>query len=94
MLEITNKSVYVLKESATVRNILGETFFILDSESGKQYNLTEMEYEIIDCISKSIAFGEIVDKLAKEYNASSDQIEEDLKEYVISLLDEGLITAR
>lgn len=93
MLEITKMSVYILKESATVRNILGETFFILDSESGKQYNLTEMEYEIIDYISKGIAFGEIVDKLAKDYNASSNQIEEDLKEYITSLCEEGLITA-
>lgn len=93
MLEITKESIYKIKNSATVKNILGETFFILDSESGKQYNLSEMEYEIIDCISKGVEFGEIVDNLAKEYNASIEQIEEDLKEYVASLLEEGLIFA-
>lgn len=93
MLEITKESIYKIKNSVTVKNILGETFFILDSESGKQYNLSEMEYEIIDCISKGVVFGEIVDNLAKEYNASIEQIEEDLKEYVASLLEEGLIFA-
>lgn len=93
MLEITKESIYKIKNSVTVKNILGETFFILDSESGKQYNLSEMEYEIIDCISKGVTFGEIVDNLAKEYNASIEQIEEDLKEYVASLLEEGLIFA-
>lgn len=93
MLEITKDSIYKTKNSVTVKNILGETFFILDSESGKQYNLSEMEYEIIDCISKGVAFGGIVDILAKEYNASIEQIEEDLKEYVASLLEEGLIFA-
>ena len=93
MLEITKESIYKIKNSVTVKNILGETFFILDSESGKQYNLSEMEYEIIDCISKGVAFGEIVDNLAKEYNASIEQIEEDLKEYVASLIEEGLIFA-
>ena len=93
MLEITKESIYKIKSSVTVKNILGETFFILDSESGKQYNLSEMEYEIINCISKGVAFGEIVDILAKEYNATIEQIEEDLKEYVTSLFGEGLIFA-
>ena len=93
MLEITKESIYKIKNSVTVKNILGETFFILDSESGKQYNLSEMEYKIIDCICKGVTFGEIVDNLAKEYNASIEKIEEDLKEYVASLLEEGLIFA-
>ena len=93
MLEINRYSVYTIKSSATVRNILDETFFILDSETGKQYNLTEMEYEIIDSISNGVAFGEIVDKLAKEYNASYVQIESDLKEYIASLIEESLIFA-
>lgn len=93
MLEIKRESVYIVKESVTIKNILGETFFVLDSENGKQYNLTEMEYKIVDGISKGLKFGEIVDTIAKEYNASYKQIESDLREYFASLIDEGLIFA-
>lgn len=91
MLEIREYSVFEMKKNAAVRNILGETFFILDSESGKQYNLSEMEYEIVDMITKGYKFGETVDKIASEYNAEKEQISEDLREYVTSLYEAGLI---
>lgn len=91
MLEIREYSVFEMKKNAAVRNILGETFFILDSESGKQYNLSEMEYEIVDMIKKGYKFGETVDKIASEYNAEKEQISEDLREYVTSLYEAGLI---
>ena len=94
MLEIREDSVFEMKKNATVRNILGETFFILDSESGKQYNLSEMEYEIVDMITKGYKFEETVDKIASEYNAEKEQIAEDLREYVTSLCEAGLITVK
>lgn len=92
MLEIKKNSIYKIKKSVALKNVLGETFFILDSETGKQYNLTEMEYEIVDSISKGISFGKIVTNIANGYDAPVEQIEIDLKEYFISLIDEGLIS--
>ncbi len=94
MLEIRDDSVFEMKKNASVRNILGETFFILDSESGKQYNLSEMEYEIVDMIIKGYKFEETVDKIASEYNAEKELISKDLREYVMSLYEAGLICAR
>ena len=94
MLEIRDDSVFEMKENAKVRNILGEMFFILDSESGKQYNLSEMEYEIVDMIKKGYNFGKTVDKIALEYNAEKELISKDLREYVISLCEAGLICAK
>lgn len=94
MLEIRDDSVFEMKKNAAVRNILGETFFILDSESGKQYNLSEMEYEIVDMIIKGYKFGETVDKIASEYNAEKELISKDLKEYVMSLYEAGLICVK
>lgn len=91
MLEIKRENTYRMKTTASVRNILGETFFILDSDTGKQYNLTEMEYEIVELISKGATFGKIVDQIVEEYSAPSEQIEEDLREYYASLLAEGII---
>lgn len=94
MLEIREDNTFEMKKNAAVRNILGATFFILDSESGKQYNLSEMEYEIVDMITKGYKFGETVDKIASEYNAEKEQISEDLIEYVTSLYKAGLISIK
>lgn len=94
MLEIKEDSIFEMKKNASVRNILSETFFILDSESGKQYNLSEMEYEIVDMITKGYKFDETVDKIASEYNAEKEQISADLAEYVTSLYEVGLIIVK
>lgn len=90
MLEIRDDIVFEMKKNASVRNILGETFFILDSKSGKQYNLSKMEYEIVDMITKGYKFGKIVDKIASEYNAEKELVSKDLREYAISLYEAGL----
>lgn len=94
MLEIREDSIFEMKKNASIRNILGETFFILDSESGKQYNLSEMEYEIVDMVAKGYKFVEIVAKITSEYKAKKEQVSTDLSEYVISLYEAGLINAK
>lgn len=93
MLEININDKFKLKDSVSVRNILGETFFMLDSETGKQYNLNEMEYEIIEMISKGMTFSETVENITLNYNAPKEQITDDLKEYFVSLIEAGLIIA-
>lgn len=94
MLEVTSDSKFKIKDTVSVKNILNETFFILDSATGKQYDLTEMEFEIVDSIANGITFGEIVDKIATEYSMSTKQIEDDLTEYFTSLFEAGLILAK
>ena len=94
MLEIKSDSKFKIKDSVSVKNILNESFFILDSATGKQYNLTEMEFEIMDLIAREMSFGEIVDKITAEYAASIEQIETDLKEYFNSLFYAGIIDRR
>lgn len=93
MLEININDKFKLKDSVSVRNILGETFFMLDSETGKQYNLNEMEYEIIEMISKGMTFSETVENITLNYDAPKEQITDDLKEYFVSLIEAGLIIA-
>ena len=91
MLEIVNDSTFKLKKTVTVRNILNETFFLLDSDTGKQYNLSEMEYEILNQISQGDSFKSVVNKVSSVYDAPLVQIEKDLREYYIALLNEGII---
>lgn len=91
MLEVNKEKVYKLKNSVTLKNILNEVFFILDSETGTQYDLTEMEYEIVSLIASGAVFAEVAAQIASEYSASMEQILIDLEEYYTSLLDAGII---
>ena len=50
MLEINKARAYQLSGTVTLKNILNEAYFILDSATGKQYDLTEMEYDIVSLI--------------------------------------------
>ena len=83
---------YTLNDKIVIKNILNETYFMLDGNSGKQYNLTEMEYEIIDMFVKGNTIGAIANRLQKEYDADNTQIEHDLLSYVRTLLAYDLLT--
>lgn len=90
MLEV-NK-VYRLSETVTIKNILNETFFLLDSNSGKQYNLTEMEFEIVNMLMGGKSIKEIQMYLLSKYDAGEKQIENDLMEYICDLISANLIS--
>lgn len=91
MLEIIEDSRFKVQDTVSVRNVLGETFFILDSATGKQYDLTEMEYEIVTSIAQGATFADVVNKIASEYDATFLQVKQDLREYIVSLFEAGLI---
>ena len=59
--------------------------------TGKQYDLTEMEYDIVSLIDSGAVFTEVVAQIASEYSAPMEQITADLEEYFASLLNAGII---
>ncbi len=91
MLEINKARAYQLSGTVTLKNILNEAYFILDSATGKQYDLTEMEYDIVSLIDSGAVFTEVVAQIASEYSAPMEQITADLEEYFASLLNAGII---
>ena len=91
MLEIHKARAYQLSGTVTLKNILNEAYFILDSATGKQYDLTEMEYDIVSLIDSGAVFTEVVAQIASEYSAPMEQITADLEEYFASLLNAGII---
>ena len=94
MLAIAQTQIFEIKSTVTVKNILDETFFMLDCETGKQYNLTDMEYEIVNSIKLGKTFGDIVGEISAQYDADTIQIESDLREYFTALFEAGLIISR
>lgn len=91
MLEINNSTVFKLKTTVLIKNISEKNIFLLDSDTGKQYNLTDLEYDIITMISKGLAFGDIVLTIASNYNETIGIVEKDIRDYCTSLFKANLI---
>lgn len=92
MLVVNGESVFQINQGVSVHNIKDVAYFMLDSRTGAQYDLTEIEYLILIRIARHVSLRKIAAELEKTYNAHKQEIEEDLKDYAAQLLDNGLIS--
>ena len=92
MLEITPNTHFNLNKNVTIKNILNQTYFMLDSTTGTQYNLTEVEYIILTQISEGKNIEEVNGAIIKDYDVDKNESMNDLLNYIKSLYKENLIT--
>ena len=92
MLEITPNTHFNINKNVTIKNILNQTYFMLDSTTGTQYNLTEVEYIILTQISEGKNIEEVNGAIIKDYDVDKNESMNDLLNYIKSLYKENLIT--
>ena len=92
MLVINDESLFKINTGVSVCNVRNKAYFILDTRTGSQYDLTEMEYLILNEMARGMSVHEIAIDLKRTYNAPEKEIEEDLKNYAEQLLKNGLIS--
>lgn len=92
MLVIDDDSVFQVNDGVIIRNVKNQAYFMLDSRTGSQYDLTEMEYGILDALSKHKSLREIAHTLIAEYDGDAQEIRDDLRRYAEQLLSSGLIS--
>lgn len=93
MLEIEEKIVFKLGEHAILRTVSGVNpiYIMLDCKTGRQFNLSSLEYDILLLLREGVSFASLKQSLLKEYNQEpANIIENDLKEYLDALFTEGL----
>lgn len=84
MLEIDDK--VVISGNIILRSI-NDKFWALDTNTGSQYKLNRISYEMLELISEERAIKEVIDVLASSYNVEKDILVKDcleLLEYAIS----------
>lgn len=92
MLEVNNNTEFLFKNKVIIKNISDEVFFMLDSTTGKQYDLTEMEYEILCKIDKESSFETIIKWIQEEYTDINEaEIIRDIKEYLSELIQNEIV---
>ncbi len=91
MLEIKDETKMELKKTASLVNAQEKAFFLLDSETGNQYNLTQMEYDILMKTKEGMSFGEICNSIKAEYDVDFDELRSDLMAYFYNLVNETIL---
>ena len=79
----------VLKEGLLIQKVVDE-IVLLEPESGDYYTLNEMGALMLEYVQKGQTVAELVTNLQKNFNASAEQIEQDLHNLLNELKDCGL----
>jgi hypothetical protein len=67
---------------------------LLDAERGIYFGLEGPARHIWDYIEVETTFGAICEKLVGEYDVDPQQCERDTRDYILQLVENGLVTTR
>lgn len=79
----------VLKEGLLIQKVVDEVV-LLEPESGDYYTLNEMGALMLEYMQNGQAVAEVVSNIQQNFNAPSEQIEQDLHHLLNELTDCGL----
>ncbi len=82
---------YNYNEKIVTRN-MGDTTMAYNQSNGDMYELNEIGAEILTYLSKNMSMQEILDKLCNDYNASKDDIYEDVSQIVSRMIELNIIS--
>lgn len=67
---------------------------MLDIHQGQMFNLNPVGSRILELLESGSAEAEIVDVISREFSASRDTVETDVREFVGSLKEHKLVAER
>ena len=77
-----------------VSTVHGTRTVLLDSRSGRYFGLDEVGSRIWQLAEAGLPPSEIAEKLAEEYDAPADRLEQDVHEFIMELKDSRLLEDR
>ncbi len=70
---------------------LGGEAIVLDVKSGNYFGLNEVGAFILECIRQPVSVREVIDRMLEEYDATREQITQDVVQFLQQLQEQGLI---
>lgn len=83
----------VLKDGLLIQKVVDE-IVLLEPESGDYYTLNEMGALMLECVQKGQSAAELVANIQQSFNASSEEIEQDLNNLLKELQQCGLAQSK
>lgn len=92
MLEIEDSKINFKISDNIIVKMFNNVFFILNKANAKQYDLTQMEYEIIKGIEEKKSLNTIVEEIVKDYRTEGiESVKQDVSDFVDELLNAGIL---
>lgn len=92
MLEIKNSGTNLKISDNIIIKMFNNIFFILNKTNAKQYDLTQMEYEIIKGIEEKKSLNKIAEEIVKDYKTEGiESVKQDISDFVDDLLNAGIL---
>ena len=82
---------YLLKDEKLFVDRAGKDIIICDGDKGKIYALGEIESKIWDYIIQGNSLQQIIETMKREYSAEEEEIAQDVKEYIVQLIEAGIL---
>ena len=88
MLEIND---VLNKKKNIILKGINDKFWALDTESGSQFRLNELSFDILSAIDGETSLAVIIENQLKKYNVERRILEKDILNFVSSAIEKGLI---
>lgn len=88
MLDMTKR--YMLKENIVLKG-LNKKYWALSTDTGNQYKLNEIAYDILNELTEAKSINELVDTITKAYMISQQEFMNDCSALIDDALKSGLV---
>lgn len=81
----------IQRECSDPYSYIDDEIVMLNVRKGLYYNFNSIGSQILELIEKPMSLKDLIQELKLDYDTSNDQIEEETKEFILELLNEGLV---
>jgi hypothetical protein len=87
------KGLYRRNENIIIKK-LGKNQWALDMETGSQYDLNEISFDILNILSTPHSIDELLNEIINIYDVSRSVLAEDCNTWLAAALEKGLVDIR
>lgn len=88
MLDVNQK---FIRCSCIIIKKMGDMCFALDTNTGSEYKINEVSYDMLEMLSEPISLSEIIDKMMDTYDVSKERVRQDCENWIEFALSHKII---
>lgn len=81
---------YSVSENVIVKKI-DDVIMVYNKDNGDMYEINDVGGEIFECLQQGVSIAEIITRLEANYDASRDEIEEATQDFLIRMIELGVV---
>lgn len=79
MLDMNQK---FIRRNCIIIKKMGDMCFALDTDTGSEYKINEVSYDILEMLAEPISILELIDRMMDTYDVSKDRVTQDCENWI------------